>query len=254
VTLERRYLGSTGIEVSVIGLGTVKLGRRSGLKVAPFRVPTFRKAQKLIHRARDLGINLIDTAPAYGESEALLGMLLKGEREHWVISTKAGERHVDGVSLFDFSPESIRESVDESLVRLATDYLDIVFVHSDGRDKKILENRGTMDQLKELKNAGKIRATGFSYKTLDGGESALDSCDVIMATLSKSNCHESTLVREAGVRGRGVLIKKALDSGTAAPESLRHVADQPGVSSILVGTIDPFHLEADVTALSLDPI
>ena len=250
MTLERRRLGSTGIEVSVIGLGTVKLGRRTGLKVAPFRLPSFRKAQKLIHRARDLGINLVDTAPAYGESEALLGMLLKGEREHWVISTKAGEKHINGVSFFDFSPESIRESVDESLVRLATDYLDIVFVHSDGRDKTILENRGTIDQLEELKSAGKIRATGFSHKTLKGGEKALNSCDVIMATLSKSNNRESALIREAGARGRGVLIKKALDRGTAAPETLRHVANQPGVSSILIGTINPLHLEADVTALS----
>lgn len=247
MTLARRVLGSTGIEVSLIGLGTVKLGRTTDLKVAPFELPTMREARKLIHRARDLGINLIDTAPAYGDSEARLGALLKGEREHWVICTKAGEMHEDSRSTYDFSPQAIRRSVDASLDRLETDYLDIVLVHSDGRDAQCLSALSTLDQ---LKRAGKIRATGFSHKTLAGGQLALDACDVIMAALSERNRVESGLVRDAGDRGRGVLIKRALDSGNAAPETLRYVADLPGVTSIVVGTIDPRHLEANVATLT----
>ena len=79
--MEYRPLGATGIDVSVLGLGTVKLGRDSGVNYAqPFRLPTMREARHLIDRAHSLGINLIDTAPAYGTSEERLGELLAGQR------------------------------------------------------------------------------------------------------------------------------------------------------------------------------
>lgn len=112
-----RSLGRTGIMVSPLGLGTVALGRTEGLKYPkPVRIPTDDQVRALLRRARDLGVNLIDTAPAYGAAEERLGSLRPGRREDWVIVTKAGEEYYQR---YDFSPESIARSVERSLTRLA---------------------------------------------------------------------------------------------------------------------------------------
>ena len=248
MTLPRRALGSTGIEVSAIGLGTVKLGRNSGLTLAPFAIPGTRAARALLDRARDLGVNLLDTAPAYGESEARLGELLDGTRDRWVLCTKAGESFDGRRSRHDFRPEALRESVEASLRRLRTDYLDIVLIHSDGRDVEILRRSDALETLDALKREGKVRASGFSHKTEAGGRLALSRCDVLMSALSFTDRRQIDVVRHAGERGVGVLVKKALDSGRAAPESLGYVAGLAGVSSVVVGTVDPAHLEADIVA------
>ena len=77
MSLQQRPLGNTGMTVSVLGLGTVKLGRNQAVKYPePFELPDDAQARRLIDRARDLGINLLDTAPAYGTSEERLGRLL----------------------------------------------------------------------------------------------------------------------------------------------------------------------------------
>ena len=247
--LPRRPLGATGIQVSLIGLGTVKIGRYTALNTAAFELPSLRQARRLIDGAWDLGINLLDTAAAYGESEARIGELLKGKRRQWVLCTKAGETHEDGKSCYDFSGNAIRRSVETSLRRLRTDYLDVVLVHSDGRDMTILAKSEALGTLNALKRAGTIRAVGFSHKTVAGGMAALAQCDVIMTALSHGDRSQRDVVREAGDRGCGVLIKKPLDSGGAAPETLRYVAAQPGASSIVVGTTNLSHLEADVEAV-----
>src|SRR5262245_31612451 len=105
--LTPRPFGTTGLSVSPLGLGTVKLGRDRGLKLAaPARIPNDREAADLITLAEELGINLVDTAPAYGTSEERLGKLLKGRRERWVIATKAGEIFdpATATSRYDFTP------------------------------------------------------------------------------------------------------------------------------------------------------
>ena len=253
MTLPRRALGSTGIEVSAIGLGTVKLGRNTGLAVAPFAIPDLRAARVLLDRASELGVNLLDTAPAYGESEARLGRLLDGTRDRWVLCTKAGESFDGRRSRHDFTAGAVRESVEASLRRLRTDYLDIVLIHSDGRDVEIVRHSGALETLDALKREGKIRAGGFSHKTEQGGRLALSRCDVLMSALSFTDRRQIDLVRDAGETGVGVLVKKALDSGRAPPESLRYVAGRPGVSSVVVGTVDPAHLEADIRAAGFGP-
>ena len=127
-----RPLGSTGLTVSPLGLGTVKLGRDQGVKYPNgFSIPDDAAARALLHQARELGINLLDTAPAYGISEERLGPLLRGQRQDWVIVSKVGEEFVNGASLFDFSPAHTRLSVERSLKRLETEHIELVLVHSD---------------------------------------------------------------------------------------------------------------------------
>ena len=167
--LSKVYFGSTDIHISRLGLGTVKLGRNQGVKYpTSFDLPTDQEAKNLIDHAKDLGINFIDTAPAYGTSEERLGKLLKNSRNDWVICSKAGEEFIDGKSTYNFTPEHIIFSVERSLVRLNTDRIDIVLIHSDGNDLEIIHS-GALDALNDLKLQGKIRAFGMSTKTIEGG-------------------------------------------------------------------------------------
>ena len=238
--------------VSVLGLGTVKFGRRKGVKYpAGFDLPDDQAVTRLLDLARDSGINLLDTAPAYGTSEERLGLALRDRRNDWLIATKVGESFDGQQSSYDFSPEAVRASIKQSLQRLHTDRLDIVLIHSDGNDLAILDRLGTLDSLFELRQKGWIRAVGISHKTIAGAKHAIElDCDVIMATLNEDTTDELEVIAEAGRAGCGVLIKKALDSGHAGPQSLRFAASQAGVSSVIVGTINPDHLLANVAAVS----
>ena len=229
--MELRPLGSSGLRVSPIGLGTVKLGRNTGVKYpggGGFPLPTDEQAADLLRAARDEGINIIDTAPAYGTSEERLGALMRahdwfGSRDHWTIVTKAGEEFDPrtGTSTFDFTPEHTRASVERSLHRLACNVLDCVLIHSDGRDEEILTRLGTLQALAHLADRGLIRTYGISTKTPAGAQTALDHLDqarthsrgVLMATLNPAAADDLPAILSAPRRGVGVLIKKALASG-----------------------------------------
>jgi len=240
------------MDVSLLGLGTVKLGRRDGVKYPqPFELPDDAEAERLLDTARELGINLLDTAPAYGSSEARLGRLLRGRRNDWLIATKVGEHFENGHSSYDFTPEAVRQSVKRSLQRLHTDRLDVVLIHSDGNDLDILDHLGTLECLLDLKSRGWIRAAGISHKTVQGAERAIAlGADVIMATLNLTATGEADVIARAGRAGVGVLVKKALASGHAGKDSLRYAASRPGVSSVIVGTLSPEHLRENALAVS----
>jgi len=261
--VEQRPLGSTGLNVSVIGLGTVKLGRIRGLKhPAPVAsLPSDAAAVELLRVAAELGINLLDTAPAYGTSEERLGALMHqygwfGGREKWIVSTKAGEEFDEsadggkGASRFDFSPEAIRASVERSLRRLRTDYLDVVLLHSDGRDLWLINESGALTELNALKSRGLIRAAGVSTKTVDGGLIAVERCDVVMVTHNPTHTIEQRVIDAAEGAGVGVLIKKGLESGHAADpaHAIRYVLATPGVSAMIIGTTSAEHLRANAAA------
>ena len=256
--MELRALGQTGIRVSLLGLGAVKFGRNTGLRnPTAFALPSDAELRRLLAEAHALGINLIDTAPAYGSSEARIGALLPGNRDSWVLATKVGEHfdeHSDEHrSRFDFSAASVRASVERSLVRLRTDYIDIVSVHSDGNDIEILERSDCVATLRLLQAQGHIRSVAFSCKTLAGGLAALRCCDIVMVSLAPQNHAETTVVAAAQREQRGVLVKKALDSGfLAGPALTEHFSwlrTLPGISSVVVGTVNAQHLRANATLL-----
>jgi len=253
--MELRPLGSTGIEVSPLGLGTVKLGRNQQVKYpSAFELPSDDQVTRLLGLARELGINLLDTAPAYGSSQERLGRLLGRARGEWVIVSKVGEIFEDGQSRFDFSFGHTVATVEQSLATLKTDYLDCVLIHSDGDDLRILEHEGALDALRELKRRGLIRAHGMSSKTVEGGLCVVREMDVVMATCNLEYNAELPVLEAAHAQRRGVLIKKGLMSGHVQGEqgvrrSFAHVFAQPGVSSMIVGTINPEHLRDNVRLL-----
>jgi len=251
--LPQRAFGSTGIRVSVLGLGTVKLGRNQDVKYPEaFAIPDDKAAAALIASAKALGINLIDTAPAYGNSEERLGYLLQGQRRDWIICTKVGEEFENGSSRFDFSSMHTRFSIERSLERLRTDLLDIVLVHSDGNDLDVIYHSGALETLARCKEQGLIRAFGVSTKTVAGGIAAVELSDGVMATHNALYADELPVLNFCLERNKGVLIKKALASGhlgnhgISADDSLRTVLAHPAVSSAIVGTINLQHLEADI--------
>jgi len=248
-------LGSTGLQVSRIGLGTVKFGRNQAVKYPrAFTLPSDKEIIELLALSKDLGINLLDTAPAYGVSEERLGKALHGQRQHWILSTKAGEEFMNGQSVFDFTADTIIQSIERSLKRLHTDYLDIVLIHSSGEDQKIIEDHAVFDTLARLKTAGKIRAFGMSTKTLSGGLSTIDHADVVMATYNPLQIEEQPILAHAHKKNKGVLIKKAFASGhlttgnNTVTDALHFIFKEPGVSSIILGTINPQHLRHNIAA------
>lgn len=254
-----RPLGSTGFEVSPLGLGTVKLGRDQGVKYPNgFTIPSDGEARLLLAQARELGINLIDTAPAYGRSEERLGPLLRGQRDQWVIVSKVGEEFEDGQSSFDFSAAHTRRSVERSLQRLETDRIELVLVHSDGNDLEILEQEEVYQTLAALKQEGKIRGYGLSGKTIAGGLKALEQGDCAMVTYNLNEQAERPVLDYAAEHGKAILVKKALASGhiCLAPGvdpvqvSFELLFAHPGVSSAIVGTINPLHLAHNVATVA----
>ncbi|MGH8379587.1 aldo/keto reductase [Pseudomonas sp.] len=254
-----RPLGSTGLHVSPLGLGTVKLGRDQGVKYPNgFSIPDDNQARLLLAKARELGINLIDTAPAYGRSEERLGPLLRGQREQWVIVSKVGEEFDNGQSHFDFSAAHTRFSIERSLQRLETDRIDLVLVHSDGNDLHILEHEEVYQTLEALKQEGKIRGFGLSGKTMAGGLKALERGDCAMVTYNLNEQAERPVIDYAAEHGKAILVKKALASGHVCLNpgidpvraSFELLFSHPGVSSAIVGTINPLHLAHNVATVA----
>ncbi len=253
-------IAETGVAVTPIGLGTVKLGRNQGVKYpTAFNIPDNKAATNLIAHAKTLGINLIDTAPAYGTSEERVGQLLKGQRDDWVICSKVGEEFDNGKSSFNFTPEWSQQSCTRSLQRLNTDYIDIMLVHSDGNDLHIINDYGILDALADLKKQGLIRAIGMSTKTKEGGLLAAEKSDVVMVSYNLEYTEEEQVIDYCAIHNKGVLIKKAFGSGhichnqpgNPVQESVSFIFSKAGVASVIVGTINPQHLVENVAAINV---
>lgn len=255
--------------VSPIGFGAVKIGRNLGLKHGPpHRLPDEAEAVRLLNAVVDMGINLIDTAPAYGLSEERVGLALRARRAEVVLSTKVGETFENGVSRHDFSPGAVASSLERSLRRLGTEAVDLVLIHSNGDDLGIMRGTGCVEALIELRRRGLTRLIGLSGKTVEGAREALAWADAIMVPLSPADPSHAQVCAMAGEAGVGVLVKKALDSGRLADtgpmagpnraagagrvEALRYAARAAGVSGVVVGSLDAGHMRDNLRALGPD--
>lgn len=151
--MKRRRLGD--LEVSAIGLGCMSMSPIYGEPSEPEAIAT-------IHRAIELGVDLVDTSDAYGfgANEELIGRALKGRRHKVVLATKFGNiRHPDGRTAVDGRPEYVPQACEASLRRLGTDVIDLYYIHRVDASVPIQE---TVGALAGLVNQGKIRHIGIS--------------------------------------------------------------------------------------------
>ena len=167
-----RPLGGTGLTVSEIGFGTWGIG--GATKGAVSYGPTDDAQSRLaLRRALDLGITFFDTADlyGYGHSETLLGEAFKGVRDKVVIASKVG--FLDQSGRQDFSPAHIRKSIDQTLKRLQSDYVDLYQLHDPKMDW-LESNPDVCDTLVALQKEGKIRARGISLRAPEDGPTAIE--------------------------------------------------------------------------------
>lgn len=153
--MRTRQLGTSGLEVSAIGLGCMGLSHGYGATTDP------RKALKLIRRAVDLGVTFFDTAESYGPftNESLVGKALAPVRDRVVIATKFGFRDGDAQCGYDSRPERIREVAEASLKRLRTDRIDLFYQHRIDPEVPIEDVAGAVG---DLIRQGKVRYFGLS--------------------------------------------------------------------------------------------
>jgi aryl-alcohol dehydrogenase-like predicted oxidoreductase len=206
--MNKRQLGDTKIEIGEIGLGAWQIGGGSWGTVDK------NEALRMVERSLELGSNFIDTAPGYGggKSEELVGEALKGKRAQAILCTKFGH-HADGSA--DYSIEKLRSSLEGSLTRLRTDYVDILLMHNPPSEMLDGMVAPHYDLLEQLKAEGKIRAYGVSVDWRSDLET------VLMTTSSKAievlfnAFHQDPLPAfdRAAKQGVGLIVKVPLDSG-----------------------------------------
>jgi aryl-alcohol dehydrogenase-like predicted oxidoreductase len=250
-----RPLGKTGIHVSPIGFGAFKIGRNEKTKyAASYPLPDEPAVARLLNTVLDLGITHIDTAPAYGLSEERIGRSIGHRRHEFILSTKVGETFEQGQSRYDFSGAPIRASVERSLVRLRTEVLDIVFIHSDGGEVETHQKNDAVSTLMDLKQRGLIRAIGLSGKTETGARLALDWADVLMVEYHLEDQSHAGVMAAAAQRGVGVVVKKGLASGRlSAAKSIEFVLANPAIANLVIGGLNIDHIRANVDQLRRGP-
>ena len=214
--MKKRTLGKTGMDVSVLSFGASSLG-------AEFRKIDLNEAVKSVHVALDNGMNLIDSSPYYGRglSESLLGIALDGiPRDSYHLCTKLGRY---APQHFDFSAKRVRESVDISLERMKTDYLDIILCHDiEFVDMNQIWNE-TIPEMQKLKAEGKVKnigISGYPMKIFREGAAKTD-LDVILSYnhYTLQNTMLLDIVDEMKTNGIGVM--------NAAPFSARLLTNAP---------------------------
>lgn len=173
-SLPLRRLGRTGLEVTGLGMGGAGIGRGN---------VTDAEAVEAVRRAISLGINYLDTAPLYGESERRVGLALAdGWREKIFLATKTGT-HPEWRG--DFSASGTRRSVENSLRMLGTDYLDVCLVHDPESMDPVVAKGGAFDELQRMREEGLLRFIGLGVREHEFHQIAIETgvVDVILTYL-----------------------------------------------------------------------
>jgi myo-inositol catabolism protein IolS len=158
--MKYRRLGKTDLKVSVVGVGTWQFGGEWGRS---FSQP---EVDRLLGRAKELGINLIDTAECYGDhvSESLIGKTIEKDREDWILATKFGHKFLSNFERTDhWSPQEVLQQLEASLRALRTDYVDVYQFHSG--DDQAFDWDELWQMLNDQVKAGKIRTLGISISS-----------------------------------------------------------------------------------------
>lgn len=206
--MEYRVLGKTGLKVSRVGVGCWQMGGVT----AGWTGTTDNESIATIHRAEELGINLLDTARTYGEghSEEVIGEALKDRRERYVIATKVAPITDDPDQ--EKARQWIVEACEDSLRRLRTDYIDVYQLHTVPHEDTMA---AVMDALAELKKEGKIRWFGISTNDIGAIRKLLTLGDLAMVQVGYNLLYRDgeEILRLAASEDLGTLIRIPLGSG-----------------------------------------
>jgi len=262
--VERVEFGATGLRVSRIGLGGYPF---SGVNRARGWDPYTREGRltaiETIHRALDLGVNYIDTAPAYGDghSERLIGEVMRTRRDECVLATKVGWKDLDG--------EAVKASVHRSLERLGADYLDVVQFHGGmytEQDCEHIMHGGPLGALRELRESGEVRFIGLTAEEPWTARPLIASGEFQVVQLAYNLIYQSAALHalnDAQEHGMGVAAMRTMTSGilqrilrSLAPQwteardpyevCLGFVLSDPRVHVALVGMRRPEEVERNV--------
>ncbi len=235
--MKQRLLGRTGLRVSEIGFGALEIGRAWGLPIeGDFAVPSEREVGALLDRVLELGINLIDTAPAYMLSEERIGAHLRRRRKEFYLTTKCGESFDGYRSQYDFSKRGTLRFIETSLRRLQTDYLDLVQIHCGPDEVETIRRGEVLEGMLQAKKEGKLRWVGVSCEA-PGARAALDigAYDVLQLPYSLLNraieeksgeaeSADSSILSRAAQADVGVVIREVLERGKLT-EKVRKMPD-----------------------------
>ncbi|MBI4179767.1 aldo/keto reductase [bacterium] len=215
--MKNRLLGKTGLAVSEIGFGTWGIGGAADGDVA-YGPTDDEESKRALERAYDLGVTFYDTSDLYGfgHSERILGSVFKKVRDKVVIASKSGFIRQDGDLKQDFSIQRIRQSLEESLRRLQTDYIDLYQLHSPPVDV-IEQDPAILETLRSLQRAGKIRAFGISARSPDEARLAVQNwgvpCVQVNFNLTDQRVVENGLMDLCRKEDTGLIIRTPLCFG-----------------------------------------
>jgi aryl-alcohol dehydrogenase-like predicted oxidoreductase len=211
-----RRLGKTGLQVSVVGLGTWQFGGEWGKTFTPEEVAG------LLARARELGINLIDTAECYGDhlSETLIGRAIQGQRDSWIVATKFGHQfHRNFERTPHYAASEVREQLEASLKALGTDYVDLYQFHSGSNEA--FDQPDLWEMLQDQVKRGKVRHVCLSvspndniYQVAKASEVGIRTVQVVYNRLDQEP--EEAVLPSCLAQDLGVLARVPLASGLLA--------------------------------------
>jgi len=197
--MEKRIYGKTGLNVSVLGFGGAEIG---------FEGASPGQVERLLNDALDSGLNVIDTAECYANSEELIGQTVAHRRSDYYLFTKCG--HASGFDLPDWDPKLLEQSIDRSLRRLRTDYVDVIHLHS--CSEEVLRRGEVIEVLQRAKEKGKTRFIGYSGDHTDALYAVRTGAfDSLMISVNIADQEAIDLVLpEASARGLGVVVKRPI--------------------------------------------
>jgi aryl-alcohol dehydrogenase-like predicted oxidoreductase len=203
--MQTRRLGKTSLTVSRLGAGLAEIGSRLTLADEA-------RAARVLNTALDGGTNFLDTAACYGISEELIGRTIAHRRDDYILATKAG--HVaGGYDGDEWTAQTITDSIERSLTRMATDRLDLVQLHSCGVN--VLERGEVIQALLDARQAGKTRYIGYSGDN-EAAQWAVRSgqFDTLQTSFSLvDQWARKHLLRQAKAKGMGIIAKRPIANG-----------------------------------------
>lgn len=196
--MEKRILGKTGLEISVLGFGGAEIGFDSKVTQA--------NVNELLNAALDAGLNLVDTAAAYHQSETMIGEAVGMRRKDFVLLTKCGA--LDGFTREDWSKKGILETIQQSLRNLKTDYLDVAQLHSCSAEE--LKRGEVVEALQRAQELGYTRFIGYSGDNIDALTAVeMGVFDTLQTSVSVADQIEiETAIPQALKNNIGVIAKR----------------------------------------------